>query len=344
MGKLKTRLGMDGVLCVARNEENGGVSGGLCFFWKSSIEVSFISSSFFHIDIWVKWTVEKECRVTGFYGHPVTAQRSLSWDLLRDLVEEFSFSGYEFTWDNRRSGNANVKERIDRGFGNFALLQQWGGFTAHHLVAMSSDHCPLLIEEDPISGGGGGGVRSVDVLCLRRCGCRMRIVGKVGQGEKFGRVRRTVVELREELDKLQRLAPSVDNLRQRQEKEALLEQVLEKEEIMWAQRSRVNWLRHGDRNTRFFHQYARHRGRINTLPGILDEENKWHTGSDEVGVVLSVILKSFSPVTGGSYINAFLMVFIVGFRWSSLIFFLGVTLVLRLSVHYMRCVHLSPGS
>lgn len=57
---------------------------------------------------------------------------------------DFQFIGYEFTWDNRRVGKANVKEIIDRGFGNLELLQDWGGFTTHHLVTMVSDHCPLL--------------------------------------------------------------------------------------------------------------------------------------------------------------------------------------------------------
>lgn len=73
MGKLKSRLGMDEVLYVPRNEENGGASGGLCFFWRGNIEVSFISISFYFIDVWVKWELNKECRVMGFYGHPETA-------------------------------------------------------------------------------------------------------------------------------------------------------------------------------------------------------------------------------------------------------------------------------
>lgn len=169
MGKLISRIGMDGVLCVPRKEENGGYSGGLCFFWRNSIEVSFLSSNFYFIDVWVKWEVDKECTVTGFYGHPVTANRVLSWTMLRSLKEDpqrpwlccgdfneildvkeniggvvrpfwqidnfwqavddcglfqFSFSGYEFTWNNRRAGDANIKERIDHGFGNLPLLQQ----------------------------------------------------------------------------------------------------------------------------------------------------------------------------------------------------------------------------
>lgn len=87
MGKLKSRFGMDGVLCVPRVEDNGGFSGGLCFLWRSNISVSFISSSFYFLDVWVKWEVGKECRVTGFYGHPMASQRHLSWDLLRSLKE-----------------------------------------------------------------------------------------------------------------------------------------------------------------------------------------------------------------------------------------------------------------
>ncbi|KAK9932237.1 hypothetical protein M0R45_019483 [Rubus argutus] len=150
---------------------------------------------------------------------------------------------------------------------------------------VGSDHCPLLIEEDPISDGGGGGGRRRRRFMFEEMWLR------------------TVVELREELDKLQRLAPSVDNLRQRQEKEVLPEQVLEKEEIMCAQRSRVNWLHRGYRSTRFFHQYAKHRGQINKLPGILDEENKWHTGPDElIGVrdsVCSVLWRGGARCRGG---------------------------------------------
>ena len=41
----------------------------------------------------------------------------------------------------------------------------------------------------------------------------------------------------------------------------LLHDLLLQEEIIWKQRSRITWLQHGDRNTRFFHTMASFRKR-----------------------------------------------------------------------------------
>lgn len=179
-------------------------------------------------------------------------------DNFRHAVEEcglypFSFSGYEFTWDNRRVGVANVKERIDRSFGNLLLLQQWGGFTSHHLVAMSSDHCPLLIENDlvVVDDEGGGrrrrrfmfeemwthdeecgrvidhGWKDLGNLHITRKLSKVAEELKVWGKEKFGSVRRTIQEFRHELDVLQRLTPTEDVIKQRGEMELKLDKLLE---------------------------------------------------------------------------------------------------------------------
>ncbi len=52
--------------------------------------------------------------------------------------------------------------------------------------------------------------------------------------------------------------------------------LLGKEEIMWRQRSRVQWLHEG-RNTKFFHVRANQRKRRNGMKGLFDHNGHWVT-------------------------------------------------------------------
>jgi hypothetical protein len=45
----------------------------------------------------------------------------------------------------------------------------------------------------------------------------------------------------------------------------IIEMLLEQEKIRWLQRSRANWLQHGDRNTSFFHNFASARRKKNFI-------------------------------------------------------------------------------
>ena len=57
----------------------------------------------------------------------------------------------------------------------------------------------------------------------------------------------------EELDKLQNLRIQIHQI------------YIKKEEIMWSQRARVNWVKQGDLNTAFFHKMANMRNRKNKI-------------------------------------------------------------------------------
>jgi hypothetical protein len=49
---------------------------------------------------------------------------------------------------------------------------------------------------------------------------------------------------------------SIENEIIAKKKAALIEILLEQEEVHWQQRSRANWLMQGDRNTSFFQNFA----------------------------------------------------------------------------------------
>ncbi|KAL0355322.1 UNVERIFIED_CONTAM: putative mitochondrial protein [Sesamum radiatum] len=78
---LKEKLNYFGVGCASN-----GRRGGLLLLWRKDVDVWIQSFSDHHIDA----TVQKASgmvrwRFTGFYGHPKTAKRKLTWSLLRRL-------------------------------------------------------------------------------------------------------------------------------------------------------------------------------------------------------------------------------------------------------------------
>lgn len=67
-----------------------------------------------------------------------------------------------------------------------------------------------------------------------------------------------------------------------------LNRLLEQEEQFWRQLSNENWVKLGDRNTKYFHQKANRRQKRNCLYRLMDDNGCWHedrSGMDEVMVL-----------------------------------------------------------
>ena len=62
-----------------------------------------------------------------------------------------------------------------------------------------------------------------------------------------------------------------------------INELLDSEEIKWHQRSKVQWLGLGDRNTNYFHTRASNRRRKNTISCIMEKEGNWH---DSIGGIV----------------------------------------------------------
>ena len=62
--------------------------------------------------------------------------------------------------------------------------------------------------------------------------------------------------------------------------------LLDKEAKMWRQRSKVLWLKDGDRNTRFFHSKASQRRRRNYITQLHDASGRWCTQQAQVNATI----------------------------------------------------------
>ena len=71
-----------------------------------------------------------------------------------------------------------------------------------------------------------------------------------------------------------------------------MDELLQKQEIYWAKRSRVSWLKHNDKNTKFFRSKASQRRRKNHCRGIKNGQGQWVEELEEVVEVASYYFDS----------------------------------------------------
>ncbi|XP_073368034.1 uncharacterized protein [Aegilops tauschii subsp. strangulata] len=218
----------------------------------------------------------------------------------RDVLEvcglgDLGFAGLPYTFDNRRGGRANVKVRLDYAVANNMWRDVFAHARVEHLVAPSSDHLPILLRcaLEETSQATGRRCRQYEVMWERdpslpevimntwtELGAMLNL-GDIASGlgnlmkklqgwsrKKFGNVIKEINKSRSRLEELMSMNADRKDIREETDR---MNELLYREEMLWMQRSRIAWLREGDRNTQFFHRKAVWRARKNRIKALIDE-------------------------------------------------------------------------
>lgn len=220
-------------------------------------------------------------------GGSVRSQAQMQ--LFRDAIDkcglmDLGFTGSQFTWKKHFNDGHSVWERLDRGMANREWLLRFAGTIVHHLPSFSSDHCPLWVVPKELILSTAAKPFRFEEMWLAEKGCTetiqavwavqdsvdpcIRVIRKIERCgvelkkwsmKSFGSIRRELERKKKEIEKAEKEAmKSGQNFRV---KELMIELniLMDKEARMWLQRSKVQWAKYGDRNSKYFHARATQR-------------------------------------------------------------------------------------
>ncbi|CAN1294642.1 Transposon TX1 uncharacterized 149 kDa protein [Linum perenne] len=244
---------------------------------------------------------------------------------------DIPFVGANFTWNNNHLGGTEVKQRIDRGLCNYGWSTLYPQCHIKHKTRTKSDHCPVVFAYDadinktrPRRFYYENGWREAEGYhdCVVQNWKRgdssnknLKDLSKkltTWKREMVGANKERINHILSELQRLENLESTESRQTEQKELRDSLKVCWKIEESYWSQRARVQWLRLGDKNTRFFHASTVQRRKRNTILGLRGNEGEWIEDSGELGEHITSFYKGlFSAeknVVDFSILNGYPMV------------------------------------
>lgn len=259
-------------------------------------------------------------------GRPVTSSLTSSlWSVISDCgLVDVGFSGCKFTWSNLRLGPGCIRERLDQAWCNGGWQHCFSDINVKHLVRSHSDYCPILLStefglgqrqprqsfhmltawfqhpglEAIVRQAGGSGAlplmpamdafRGLASYWNRTCfgnifadkrRCHARLTGVQQQLERYNS--KYLAELESQL-----LAEF--NL------------LLRREEELWRQKANAQWLRSGERNSKFFHATAAIRRKCRCIVQLKGDDDLWCDDLERLETMAAAFYQNLYTSKGSS--------------------------------------------
>jgi exonuclease III len=207
-----------------------------------------------------------------------------------------------FTWSNRRSGSQHVACRLDRFLVTEELIERDLCMESLILPKAGSDHWPIALQIAIETTPNFKPFRfekfwltHPDFQQLAKTwwnqaeadhGTKMykfqqrlknfKQMLKYWNRNTFGDIFQGIKDAENRLAEIQKIfitgARTVELMKEEEKIQMHLEQRRQQEEILWRQKSRVQWLKEGEKNTKFFHRTMIHRRHINRITHLEDEQ------------------------------------------------------------------------
>ncbi|XP_024200200.1 uncharacterized protein LOC112203464 [Rosa chinensis] len=283
-----------------------GLSGGLAMFWNDDVQAKVLTFSAHHIDLEiVGGPGDPRWRLTGFYGYARTIERDRSWQLLRDLRDLDSLPWAVIGDFNEILNNGEKIDGLLRseqqmrgfrealGYGDLldlgfqgAMSTWWNSDTQLRSVPLAKRQRVHRFKfeaywlqhndyDEVVKQAWATDVAGSPMYCATKKIEFTRIQLDDWQKRTFRTRQQQMLGVRARLEELLDVPVSVEVQNENKELMSKLQRILSQEESFWKKRSKVTWLKEGDRNTSFFHRKAANRKRKNFIHGLYDENGNW---------------------------------------------------------------------
>ncbi|TYH01227.1 hypothetical protein ES288_A09G041000v1 [Gossypium darwinii] len=229
----------------------------------------------------------------------------------REVVDELSMADLKtdngwFNWVNNRDGTALVKERLDRFLMSANDMARFPFMETKVIRQSTSDHDAIILDTE----GRKSRDRHRDPrLCFKYDVCwakdveakkiikeawqkgsadimgKIEMVGKKLGGWQYKKLKQMCTQMGTLQENINKVIDSQGGTYASNKLKALrikLGKLLDEEEKYWAQRSRIQWLKEGDRNTRFFHVRAKNRRKKNNIARLKDMDGYWKENTMDI--------------------------------------------------------------